>query len=237
MTSTSSSVPYSPYNKHHGPHPGIMATIYTVLFILGLVLYSVLSHGAPYPRPQGLLEDAQRIYLNFPDAVRSSALFQFGAAIPLGLFTAAVTSRLNFLGVNVTGVSIALYGGIASSILLILSGISTWVLSQPGIANDLAVMHALQLLGFGFGGVATIVTFGLLMAGIAVPCLFGRYTPRWLAWMGLILAGLAALSTLSMVIPQLTLLLPIIRFPGCIWMIGTGFTLSKNRPVPAASGT
>jgi hypothetical protein len=237
MTSTSGNAPYSPYNKHHGPHPGILATIYSLLFILGLVSYSVLSHGASYPRPQGSLEDAQHIFLHFPDALQFNALFQFGAAIPLGLFTAAVTSRLSFLGVNVTGVSIALYGGIAASILLILSGISTWVLSQPGIAGDLAVMHALQLLGFCCGGVANIVTFGLLMAGIAVPCLFGRYTPRWLAWMGLILAGLAALSTLSMVIPQLTLLLPIVRFPGCIWMIGTGFTLTRNRPVPARSGT
>jgi hypothetical protein len=190
--------------KHHGPHPGILAIIYTLLFILGLVSYSV-------------------------DAVRFNALFQFGAAIPLGLFTAAVTSRLSFLGVNATGVSIALYGGIAASILLILSGIVTWVLSQPGIAGDLPMMHALRLLGFGCGGVAYIVTFGLLMAGISVPCLFGGYTPRWLAWMGVILAGLAALSTLSMVIPQLSLLLPIVRFPGCIWMIGTGFTMRKDR--------
>jgi hypothetical protein len=237
MSSTSGNAPYSPYNKHRGPHPGIVATIYSLLFILGLVSYSVLSHGAPYPRPLGVPEDAQRIFLNFPDAVRFNALFQFGAAIPLGLFTAAVTSRLSFLGVNATGVSIALYGGIAASVFLLLSGISTWVLSQPEVAGDLAVMHTLQLLGFGFGGVANIVTLGLLMAGISVPCLFGRYTPRWLAWMGLILAGLAALSTLSMVIPQLTLLLPIVRFPGCIWMIGTGFTLTKNRPVPATAGT
>ena len=228
MTSTSGNAPYSPYNKHRGPHPGMLATIYSLLFILGLVSYSVLSHGATYPRPQGVLEEAQRVFLNFPDAVRFNALFQFGAAIPLGLFTAAVTSRLSFLGVNVTGVSIALYGGIGASLFLILSGICTWVLSQPGIAGDVAVMHALQLLGFGCGGVADIVTFGLLMAGISVPCLFGGYTPRWLAWMGLILAGLAMLSTLSLVIPQFTFLFPIVRFPGCIWMIGTGFTLRKN---------
>jgi hypothetical protein len=237
MATTSGNAPYTPYNKHRGPHPGIVATIYTLLFILGLVLYRVLAHGAPYPRPLGVLEDAQRIFLQFPDALRFNALFQFGAAIPLGLFTAAVTSRLSFLGVNVTGVSIALYGGIAASVFLLLSGICTWVLSQPGVAGDLAVMHALQLLGFGFGRVADIVTFGLLMAGISVPCLFGRYTPRWLAWMGLILAGLAMLSTLSMIMPQLSLLFPIVRFPGCVWMIGTGFSLTKNRTVPARSGT
>ena len=219
--------------KHHGPHPGILATVYTVLFILGLVLYSVLAHGAPYPRPLGVLADAQRIFLDFPDAVRFNALFQFGAAIPLGLFTAAVTSRLKFLGVTATGVSIALFGGMASSILLMLSGICTWVLSQPGIAGDVTVMHALQLLGFACGGFATIVAFGLLMAGVAVPCLFGGYTPRWLGWMGVILAGLAVLATLSMVLPAFTFLLPIVRFPGCIWMIGTGFTLAKKRPVPA----
>ena len=67
------------------------------------------------------------------------------------------------------------------------------------------------------------------MAGISVPCLFGRYTPRWLAWLGLVLAGIAELSTLGLIIPQLVWLLPVVRFPSVVWMIGTGFTMAKTR--------
>jgi hypothetical protein len=227
---TQSNLP--PYNRHRGPHPGIIAFIYVILFIASLVAFGVLSHGAVFPRPLGSLEKAQEVYLQFPDAIRLNALLQFGSAIPLGLFTAAVTSRLKFLGVNVTGVSIALFGGVTASLFVSISSICGWILSQPGIADDLNLMHALQLLGFATGGVAHIVALGLLMAGISVPCLFGKYTPKWIAWMGLILAGIAELSTLSLVIPALGYLLPVARFGSYIWMIGTGLTLIKKNSEP-----
>jgi hypothetical protein len=215
--------------RHHGPHPGILAVIYVLLLIASLVSYGILSHGAPFPRPFGLLTDAQQIYLQFPMAIRVNALLQMGSAIPLGLFTAALTSRLWFLGVNVTGVNIALFGGIAASVLLTLSGISTWVLSQPGIiGSDMTAMHALQLFSFGSGGIAFVVAQGLLMAGISVPCLFGGYAPRWLGWMGMILAAMAVVSFLGFLIPQFYLLLPLVRFPSTIWMIGVGFTMTKK---------
>lgn len=236
MSLATSNTPRFPYDVHRGPHPGVVAIIYTLLFAVALASFSILSHGAEFPRPFGRpLASVQYIFLHFPDAVRVNALLQFGAAIPLGIFTAAVTSRLSFLGVNVTGVSIALFGGIAASVFFAVSGICGWVLSQPGIANDLNVMHAMQLLGFGCGGFAFTASLGLLMAGISVPCLFGNYTPKWVAWLGLILAAIAELSTLGLIIPQAAYLLPLVRFPSFIWMIWTGFTLTKNRPASAAS--
>jgi uncharacterized membrane protein YkgB len=70
------------------------------------------------------------------------------------------------------------------------------------------------------------------MAGISVPCLFGSYAPRWLAWVGLILAMIALIATFSLIFPELVWLLPIVRFPSFIWMIGIGFTLIKKRPEP-----
>jgi hypothetical protein len=217
-----------PYDRHRGPHPGIIALIYVILFIASLIAFAVLFRGASFPRPFGPLEKAQQIYLQFPDAIRINALLQFGAAIPLGLFTAAVTSRLKFLGVHVTGVSIALFGGIAASLSITISSLCGWILSQPGVVNDLAVMHAVQLFGFATGGVAHVVALGLLMAGISVPCLFGKYIPKWVAWLGLILAGIAELSTLSLLIPPFVYLLPVVRFGSYIWLIATGFTLARK---------
>jgi hypothetical protein len=212
-------------NGHRGPHPGILAIIYLSLFAASLISFGILSHGAQFPRPFGSLEPAQQIFLNFPDAIRVNAFFQFACAIPLGLFTAAVTSRLTFLGVNATGISIAFFGGMAASVFFMLSGLCGWVLAQPGIANDLHLMNAIQILAFGSGGIGFTVTLGLLMAGVSVPCLLGHYTPKWLAWLGLILAGIAELSTLAFIIPQASWLLPMVRFPSFVWMIGIGFTL------------
>ena len=224
-------IPENPrFNKHHGPYPGNLAIIYILLLAASLILFSVLSNGAPYPRPFGDLAAARQIYEQFPLAIRLNALFQIGSAIPLGLLTAALTSRLHFLGVNVTGVSIALFGGIAASLLMMLSGLCTWVLSQPGIVGgDLSTMHSLQLLSFGSGGMGFAATLGLFMAGISVPCLFGGYAPRWVAWLGLILAGIAELSVLGFVFPALYYLLPVVRFPSTIWMVGVGFTMAKNK--------
>jgi hypothetical protein len=226
---TSSNAPF-PYDRHRGPHPGIIALIYVILFIASLASFAILTHGSGFPMPFGPLAKAQHIYQQFPDAIRVNALLQFGAAIPLGLFTASATSRLNFLGVNATGISIALFGGITASLLITVSSLCSWILSQPGIVNDLSVMHAVQLFGFASGGVAHVVALGLLMAGISVPGLLGKLIPKWVAWLGLILAGIAELSTLSLVINQFTYLLPIVRFGSYIWLIGTGFTLIKKRP-------
>lgn len=215
--------------RHHGPHPGILAIIYTLLLIISLVSYGILSHGAAFPTPFDTLSAVREIYLRFPEAIRVNALFQIGSAIPLGLLTAALTSRLKFLGVNVTGVSIAVFGGTTASILLIFSGLCTWVLSQPGIVGpDMTTMHALQLLSFCSGGIVFAAAMGLLMAGISVPCLFGKYAPRWLAWFGLVLAAFGEIAVLGLLIPGLFFLLPVVRFLSIIWMIGMGFTLIRG---------
>jgi hypothetical protein len=230
---TSTNAPQFPYDRHRGPHPGTIALIYVILFITSLASFAILTHGSGFPMPFGPLETAQHIYLQFPDAIRVNALLQFGAAIPLGLFTAAVTSRLNFLGINATGVSIALFGGIAASLFTTISSLCSWILSEPGVVDNLNVMHAVQLFGFASGGVAHVVAIGLLIAGISVPGLLGKLIPKWVGWLGLILAGVAELSTLSLVIPQLNYLLPVARFGSYIWLISTGFTLIKRNPEPA----
>lgn len=219
--------------KHKGPNPGITAIVYTGLFALSLICYFSLSHGSGYPIPFGPVEQSQSIFLHYPGALLANAFFQFGMAFPLGLFTAAVTSRLTFLGVRATGVSIALFGGIAASVFAVISAICTWVLSQPGIAENMDLMHAFQLFGFLNGGPAFSVSMGLLMAGISVPALLLKLTPRWMAIQGLVLASFGILSALSLVFFPITWLLPAVRFGSMVWMIAVGFSLPKTMPMHA----
>jgi len=42
------------------PIPGIVAVIYVLLFIAGLVSFAVLTNGAEFPRPFGALEKGQQ---------------------------------------------------------------------------------------------------------------------------------------------------------------------------------
>ncbi|AKU94538.1 hypothetical protein AKJ09_01202 [Labilithrix luteola] len=154
---------------------------------------------------------------------------QFGAAIPIGIYTATVTSRLRFLGVQVAGASIALFGGVMASAMLAASALFLSTLSHPSVAENEGVAHALHWLAFGFGGPGYVVCYGLLVAGVAVTGGLHRFLPRWLMWWGIALAVIAELSTLSLVIPSFAYLLPIARFPGFGWLVVTALRMPKTR--------
>jgi hypothetical protein len=229
MTSTAYKTAASDISYHRGPSLGAVSLVFVALFVASLMTSIVMTHGARFVTPYDPVELARDYYTRFADLVRINSLLQFASAIPLGIFTATVVSRLKFLRVNVAGVYIALFGGFASSILLAISALSSWALSQPGVANEIGAMRTMQFLGFATGGVGHVAMLGLLLAGVSVPALLMRLTPRWLAWLGLVLAAICELSTLSMVFPVASILLPLGRFPAFIWLIGTGFTMPNSR--------
>src|SRR4051812_45169017 len=91
--------------RHAGPHLGVLAIVYIVLFNAGLC--TIRAFGLPFgvkaPYWPGPWESASVIVTHFqthPTAVLICASLQFGALIPLGIFTATVVSRLRFLGVT-----------------------------------------------------------------------------------------------------------------------------------------
>lgn len=225
--------------KHLGPNPGILAIFYTLLFNAGLcfvISFRAPEHLAASPtaaRPYfpGPWESAQTIVAYFqshPGAVLMCAFLQFGAAIPLGLFTATMVSRLQFLGVRAAGVHIGLFGGLMAAFNIATSALALWVMSYPGIAQESGVLRALYYVVFAIGGVGFSVPMGLLIAGISVPSAIMKLLPRWLAVSGLVLAVIGELSALSLAIPQLLFLIPLTRFPSFIWLIFSGFTLPSR---------
>ena len=74
-----------------------------------------------------------------------------------------------------------------------------------------------------------MVTLGLLIAGIAVPGLIVGLLPRAVAWTGLVIAGIAELTTLVLIWPGLSPLLPVARFTGLVWFIVAGALLPLRR--------
>jgi hypothetical protein len=214
---------------HRGPSPGALGVVFASLFAASLAITGVMTGGARFPTPYEQVALAQDYFSRYAYVIRIAAFLQFGAAIPLGIFTATVTSRLKFLGMRAAGVDIALFGGFAASIFLALSAGAGWALSQPGMAVEAGALRALQLLGFATGGPGHVVTLGLLLAGVSVPSAFAKLIPRWLVWLGLIVAAICELSALSLVFPMAGILLPLGRFPAFIWLIGTGFLLPGSR--------
>ena len=91
-----------------------MASAYTVLFLAGLYPVTIFGGQPYYPGPWEPAVTIAAFFQARPLAVRVCAFLQFGAAIPLGIFTASIVSRLQFLGSRAAGVSIALFGGITT---------------------------------------------------------------------------------------------------------------------------
>jgi hypothetical protein len=217
-------------NVHPSPPLGILAIVFTVLFNAGL--YFVISFSANAPHFPGPWESADVITTYFqghPGAVLMCAFFQFGSAVPLGLYTATVVSRLQFLGVRAAGVYIALFGGLMTAFNLALSALVLWVMAYPGIAQEVSALRALYYVVFAVGGVGYSVPLGLLIAGVSVPAGFMKLLPKWLVVFGLLLGVCGELSWFSLVFPKLLFLIPLTRFPGFIWLIIAGFVLPKVR--------
>jgi len=219
--------------RHRGPPLALVATVHAVLVLAGVIVPTVLAGGRHFPSP--FEPEASRWFSEHPAAALASAFFLFGSAAPLAVFTATASSRLQFLGMKVAGIHIALVGGVAASVALATSAFAQWVLAQPGVADASGLAHALHLFSFAAGGPGFAVPFGLLIAGVAIVGGVQRFILRWLMWVGLVLAAIAELSVFAFVWMPAAFLLPIARFLGMFWLIGAGAVLPTSRRARAAS--
>ena len=216
------------------PLAGLAATA-TVLFLAGLIASTVLA-GTAFPSPFDSAATIQAYFRGHQDAVKVSGFFQFAAAVPLAIYAATVSSRLRTLGIRAPGATIALVGGALAAALASIAGLVIWTLAQPAVLASPPLVRALHDLAFAAGGPGSVVPFGLLIAGLAVPAAFGALLPRWLAATGLVIALAAEFSALSLLAAGAAYLLPIARFAGLAWLITAGALLPKTRPAPAGPG-
>src|SRR5260370_11845867 len=74
--------------RHAGPPLGIVATIFVVLFNAGLYPVTAFGGNPVFPGPGESVDLISAFFQTRPSAVLLCAVLQFGAAIPLGIFTA-----------------------------------------------------------------------------------------------------------------------------------------------------
>ena len=205
-----------------------LAAISLVLLLAGLVV-GVVRAGGVMPLPYGSATEIQDYVARHHAAAVALAVGTFGSSIPLAVYAATASARLRQLGITAPGATIALAGGLLASTGLALSSLTTWTLSRPEVTSDAALVRALYYLTYLTGGPWHVVTLGLLIAGIAVPGLIVRLMPLPVAWTGLVIAGIAELTTLVLIWPGLSPLLPLARFTGLIWLIVAGALLPLRR--------
>jgi hypothetical protein len=210
-----------------GPPLSLLATISLVLLLAGLVIGVALA--GVMPLPYGSATAIQDYVAGHHNAVVAIAVGTFGSSIPLAIYAATASARLRQLGITAPGATIALAGGLLASAGLALSSLTAWTLSRPEVTSDAALVRALYYLTYLTGGPWHVVTLGLLIAGIAVPALIVGLLPRPIAWTGLVIAALAEVTTLVLIWPGLSPLLPVARFTGLIWLIVAGALLPLRR--------
>lgn len=216
-------------NRHLGPSLLLVAIIYVLLVIAGVFTGVILAPRSAFPMPFQPVQNAVTYFSLYGKAARWSSLIEFASAIPLGIFTVTVVSRLRFLGVRATGELIALYGGITASAMLIVSALCSWSLSTPGITDLPGAVRSLQMLGFATGGPGFVIPFGLLLAGVSITSGFYHLLPRWLVILGIIIAVASELAIFSLVSWKAAFFLPIGRFVSFIWLIGVGVKMPAMR--------
>ena len=185
--------------KYMGPHIGVLAIIFTLLFNAGLGFVISSSPANPhFPGPWESAETIATYFRTYPHAVLMCAFFQFGSAIPFGLYVVNVLGRLRFLGIKAAGPYIALLGGILTAVNLALSALILWVMAYPDMAQDSSVIRALYYVVYAVGGVGYSVPLGIFFAGVSVSSGFAKILPKWMVWFGIVLALCGALSWVSL---------------------------------------
>ena len=210
-----------------GPPLALLAAISLVLLLIGLAVG--VSLGGIMPLPFGSSTAVQDYVAKNHAAGQAIAVGVFASSIPLAIYAATVSARLRQLGITAPGATIALAGGLLASAGLGLSSLLAWTLSRPEVTSDVPLVRALYYLTFLTGGPWHVVTLGLLIAGIAVPGLIVGLLPRPVAWTGLVIAVLAEFTTLVLIWPALSPLLPVARFAGLVWLIVAGAVLPLRR--------
>jgi hypothetical protein len=227
-----------PTLKHPGPPLWLLAILYTVLFNVGLAPVTAFG-GLPYwPGPWESPAVIATFFQTQTSRVLACIFLQTGATICLGLFTAVVVSRLQFLGIRAAGVTIALFGGFLCVFDAMAASFTTWTLIRPAVAANPQILVALNYLAYAFGGPGFSIPMGLLMAGVSISAGLTKLIPRWVMILGLFLAACGELSAFHLISPQLLFLIPLTRFPGFIWIIAVAFALPRTRneqPLAAAA--
>jgi hypothetical protein len=213
--------------QQSGPPLALLATISLALLLTGLIVGVALA--GVMPMPSAPTTTVLAYVRDHAVAVQAVATGTFASSVPLAIYAATVSTRLRRLGVTAPGATIALAGGTLAAAGIGLSGLIAWALSRPELVVDPTLVHALYYLVFLTGGPGHVVALGLLVAGVAVPSLILGLLPRPVAWAGLVIAAIAELSFLTLLYWGFSVLLPVARFSGLIWLIVAGAMLPLRR--------
>lgn len=209
--------------RHSGPNLLALTVIYLALLIAG---GSRLSAALAIPHDSA--EKAVAYVTKYGWTIQLGSFFELLSAIPMGIFIATTIGRLRFLGVRNAGESIAFLGGVGATTMLILSALTNWSLTRPGIPEVLGAAAALRAISFAAAGPGFAVLLGFFVAGVSLAANHHKSLPRWLIWIGLAVGLACEFAAFTVLNFKAGYFIPAGRFGSIVWMIGVSITLPMD---------
>jgi hypothetical protein len=112
--------------------------------------------------------------------------------------------------------------------MLVLSALTNWSLTRPGIPQAPGAAAALRAISFAAAGPGFAVLLGFFVAGVSVAAGLHKRLPRWLMWFGIIIGLACELAAFTVLNFKAGYFIPAGRFGSIIWMIGVALTLPMS---------
>ncbi|HEY1984355.1 MAG TPA: hypothetical protein VGG85_03045 [Terracidiphilus sp.] len=206
--------------RHIGPNLLLLTVTY-----LGLLIAGGSRLTAAVAIPHDSVEKAVTYMATYGWTIQLGSFFELLSAIPLGIFIATTMSRLRFLGIRSPGEPIALLGGVGATTLLVLSALTNWSLTRPGIPEEAGAAAALRAISFAAAGPGFAVLLGFFIAGVSLAAGLHKSMPRWLMAFGIVIGMACELAAFTVLNFKAGYFIPVGRFGSIVWMIGVALTL------------
>lgn len=209
--------------RYIGPNLLLLTVIY-----LGFLIAGGSRLSAAMAIPHDSVEKAVAYMTKYGWTIQLGSFFELLSAIPLGIFIATTISRLRFLGIRTAGEPIAFLGGVGAITMLVLSALTNWSLTRPGIPEAAGAAAALRAISFAAAGPGFAVLLGFFIAGVSLAAGLHKSLPRWLMSFGIVIAIACELAAFTVLNFKAGYFIPVGRFVSIVWMVGVSLTLPMS---------
>ncbi|MGW8767565.1 DUF4386 domain-containing protein [Streptomyces sp. NPDC055815] len=213
------------------PRGAVALLAFSLSYALLTAAYVVTNRATPHPDTSG--RDILRQYVTEHGTAINLGAFLLLAAAVLLVPVAATLARLVRRGQGQhqgAAAATALAGGVLASGALASSAALAWTLGRLPEQAPAALARALADLSFLAGGLGYAVSFALLAAGTCLAARASGLLPRACATTGLVIAAAGLAATLTLVVFEVSYLMPVVRFGGTAWLVWTALALVRPRP-------
>lgn len=211
----------------------VTGALFVGLFGLGFLISNVLA-TAMYPSPFDSAAKIEGYFAANRGEEQALALVQALAAVALLTFSAYVAAFVRRSTDETGALSwLALAGGVASSVLLLVCALSGWILSRPHTVGDPATLRVFHDLAYMTGGPGHVVAFAPFVGAASVAARRTKTLPTWIVQLGLVAAVPSLLSVLALIAEPAAYILPVARLLTFAWIAAVSLVLAFGRtPLP-----